>query len=452
MKNKNLTRDMTVGSPFGHMLSFGIPVAVGNLCQNLYSALDTAIVGRAVGTQALAAVGATGSIWSLIMGCVRVVDGFGIAISRSFGSKKEDRTRKYVVMSLYLTLIITALVTTASLLLARPVLEFMKTPADIIDDSVLYISIIFAGIPFTMFYRLTTDILSAFGNSKVPLMATTIGSLFNIAVDLTLVIVFDMGVVGVALGTVLANVICIPLCLRYLMKISFMKFSREDFRWDGKMAKELLALGAPIGCMDIVTAVGMSILQTVVNTMGAAVVAAYVVAHKVIELSYQLTDIVAYSMSTYMSQNLGAGLVKRAKGGIRTAVLMNIVLSAAIAAVLVLFGKPITALFITGGEKAVIDIAYPYIAIVGAMVWSLAMLFIFRAALQSTGNTFIPMFSGLVELIFRLSVVFILPKSWGFYRICFAEVAAWVFAAAMLYIAFKIRIGKIEKNTLSSPA
>lgn len=451
MKDKDLTRDMTLGSPFRHMLSFGIPVAVGNFCQNLYSALDTAIVGRAVGTEALAAVGATGSVWSLVMGCVRVVDGFGIAIARSFGSKRDERTRRYVVMSLYLTLIMALLVTAASLSLAGPVLRCMRTPADIIDSSILYISVIFAGMPFTMICRLTTDILSAFGNSKVPLMATTLGSVFNIAVDFILVIVFDLGVVGAALGTVLANVVCIPLCLHYLMKIPFMKFSKEDFRWDGKMAKELLWLGAPIGCMDIVTAIGMSILQAVVNTMGAAVVAAYVVAHKVIELSYQLTDIVAYSMSTFMSQNLGAGLVKRAKSGIRTAVLMNICLSAVIAGVLLIFGKPITGLFVGSGEESVIAIAYPYIAIVGTMIWSLAMLFIFRAALQSTGNTFIPMFSGLVELIFRLSVVFILPKSWGFYRICFAEAAAWVFAAAMLFVAFRVRISKIEKNNASSP-
>ncbi len=444
MKDKNLTRDMTLGSPFRHMLSFGIPVAVGNICQNLYNALDTAIVGRAVGTGALAAVGAAGSLWSLVMGCARVVDGFGIAVARSFGAKKDAVTRKYVVMSLYLTLIIAALVTALSLLLARPVLEFMGTPADIIDDSVLYISIIFAGMPFTMIYRLTTDILSAFGNSKIPLLATTVGSLFNIAVDLTLVVVFRLGVVGVAVGTVLANVVCIPLCLHYLMKISFMRFTKEDLRFDGKMAGELLWLGAPIGCMDIVTAIGMSILQAVVNSMGSAVVAAYVVAHKVIELSYQLTDVVAYSMSTFMSQNLGAGLVKRAKSGIRTAVLMNVVLSAAIAIVLVFLGKPITALFIGAGEREVISIAYPYVAIVGSMIWSLAMLFIFRAALQSTGNTFIPMFSGLVELIFRLAVVFILPRSWGFYRICFAEVSAWIFAALMLFVAFRLRIRKIE--------
>ena len=201
-----------------------------------------------------------------------------------------------------------------------------------------------------------------------------------------------------------------------------------------------------MACMHFITAAGVAILQFVVNSMGSLIVAAYVVAHRIVEFSYQSVDLTAYSTSVFVGQNAGAGRLDRVKQSVRTAFGLCFGLSAVIAVVLIFFGKPIIALFVGSDSAQVISAAYPYLAVCGSMIWSLGLLFLYRCALQALGNTVVPMFSGLIELALRLAVVFILPQSWGFYRICMAESAAWLFAMLMLLAAYKSRIRVLEKN------
>ena len=447
MFDETKTRDMTEGDPLRHIIGFAVPLIAGNLLQQLYGVVDTAVVGRGVSTQALAAVGASVSLSMLIIDMINgFTNGFAISVTKHFGSKDEDRIKKSVIMSFYLSMLIAVVMSVLSLIFSRPLLQLLGTPSDIIDLSVLYISVIFAGIPTMVFYNMSAGVLRSFGNSTVPLLVVSAASILNILADLLFVLVFRWGVVGVALGTVLANVFCCPVCIFYLKKLPQLKFCREDYRWDMKMAGELLYLGAPMACMHFITAAGVAILQFVVNSMGSLIVAAYVVAHRIVEFSYQSVDLTAYSTSVFVGQNAGAGRLDRVKQSVRTAFGLCFGLSAVIAVVLIFFGKPIIALFVGSDSAQVISAAYPYLAVCGSMIWSLGLLFLYRCALQVLGNTVVPMFSGLIELALRLAVVFILPQSWGFYRICMAESAAWLFAMLMLLAAYKSRIRVLEKN------
>lgn len=369
MFDETKTRDMTVGDPLRHIIGFAVPLIAGNLLQQLYGVVDTAVVGRGVSTQALAAVGASVSLSMLIIDMINgFTNGFAISVTKHFGSKDEDRIKKSVIMSFYLSMLIAVVMSVLSLIFSRPLLQLLGTPSDIIDLSVLYISVIFAGIPTMVFYNMSAGVLRSFGNSTVPLLVVSAASILNILADLLFVLVFRWGVVGVALGTVLANVFCCPVCIFYLKKLPQLKFCREDYRWDMKMAGELLYLGAPMACMHFITAAGVAILQFVVNSMGSLIVAAYVVAHRIVEFSYQSVDLTAYSTSVFVGQNAGAGRLDRVKQSVRTAFGLCFGLSAVIAVVLIFFGKPIIALFVGSDSAQVISAAYPYLAVCGSMI------------------------------------------------------------------------------------
>ncbi len=441
------TKDMTQGSPLKLLISFTLPLLFGNAFQQLYSIVDTAVVGRGVSTEALAAVGATGSINWLVLGFVTgFTHGFAIAVSQAFGSKDEKLTRKTVIMSFYLSAIISVAVSVVSIIFARDILKLMGTPENLIPGGALYISIIFGGSVFMILYNVAAAVLRAFGNSTVPLMIIVFASIFNVVADIVFVVVFRWGIAGVAIATVMANTICVPVCIHYIRKIPVLKFTKEDFRWDSKVAKRLISLGLPVGLMNSVTAIGNVALQFVVNSMGEGIVAAYAVGHKIFGLADHAANVIGMALGTYVGQNIGAGNIPRTKRGVRTAFWLSNAFTAFLAAIMIFFGKNLTALFVGPEEIGVINDAYPYIAITGAMMWVLGLLFVYRSSLQSLGDTIVPMFSGLLELVLRLSIVFLLPASLGFYRVGIAEVSAWFGAAVMLCIGYYVRMAKIQKS------
>lgn len=447
MFGKSMTRDMTQGNPIKLIISFAIPIYCGNMMQQLYNVVDTAIVGRGVGTEALAAVGSTGSITWMIMGFIfGFTHGFSIAVSQSFGRGDNDRTRKTVYMSLLFSFGLAVVVTLLGAFFAKDILRLMDTPEDIIADASLYITIIFAGCVFQIIYNILASVLRAFGNSSVPLMAVIAASIFNVVADILFVMVFKWGVAGAAIATVLSNVICVPICGWYLFKIPFMKYKKGDFSWDGPMAVSLLKLGLPVGIMNSVTAFGMVLVQSVVNSMGSIYVAAYSVARKIMGMLDQALSVLGMSLSTFVGQNVGAGLIKRARKGVKSAILVAMACSAVILLILATLGKFLIGVFIDPSETEVVKNAYPYLLVCGIMMWSLGFLFVFRFSLQALGDTVFPMFSGLLELVSRPIVVFSLPVSMGFYRMSLAEGATWLLTAAMLGIGYYLRLKKIEAD------
>lgn len=441
-----MVKDMTVGNPTKLIFSFSIPMLIGNIFQQFYSMVDTIIVGRYVGVEALAAVGVTGSLNFMIIGFIMgLTTGFSVIVAQYFGLNDESRLRKSVAMSVYLSVIITVIVTTVSMLLSKPLLMFMNTPADILEDANLYISIIFAGIVATIFYNLLSCVLRALGDSKTPLIFLIISSLINVVLDLLFIIKFSMGVSGAAYATVISQAISVILCFIYILKrYPILRLQKIDWKWNQNIIKNLLNLGIPTAFQSSVTAIGVMVIQTAVNRFGSITVAAYTAASKVEQLATQPAFTFGLAIATYTGQNLGAKKIDRIQQGVKKCILISMI-SCIVAGILVIvFGRNLTQLFVSGYQPDVIEISQQYLNIVAVFFWLLGLLFIYRNALQGIGNAKVPLLSGFVELVMRVGVAFTLSNYIGYKGICFASPIAWAGATALLIFAYCKNVAELK--------
>lgn len=445
-----MVKDMTKGEPVRLLLGFAVPLMIANVFQQLYSVVDAVVLGRGVGVQALAAAGSTGSVHFLVFGFITgLTHGYSILIAQRFGAGDSAGVRRAVANSAYLAVVSSAVITALSLLFSRALMTLMQTPADIFEDALLYIRVIFIGIFATVFYNVLASILRALGDGVSPLVVVLISSAVNVGLDVLFVLVFRWGVAGAAWATVLAQLLSGFMCLFVLCRMGCMRFQKGDARPDGEMLVALLRLGVPVGVMNSVTAVGGMILQGVVNGFGSATVAAYTTGAKILTLAEQPGNIIGMALGTYVGQNLGAGRLDRIRSGVRRAIAMSLLINIVLGAALVLFGREIVALFVSGTEQAVIEASYPFLFTVGVMLWILGLLFVYRFSLQSMGDTVIPMFSGALELLLRISVVLVLARVFalGFWSICIAEVSAWAGAAVLLCAAYYLRLARVSKTS-----
>lgn len=441
-----MTNDMTTGSPVKLLLRFAVPILLGNLFQQLYSVVDAMVLGRGIGVDALAAVGSTDSMAFFVLGFITgLTHGYAILVAQHFGAGDHTGIRRTAANAAYLTAMSSVVITLLSLLAARPLLELLDTPADILGDALLYIRIIFAGITASVTYNMLSGILRALGDSVSPLVILMISAVVNVGLDVLFVLGFHWGVAGAAAATVLAQASSALMCFFVLSRLELMRFQPGDWAFDGAMQCQLLRLGVPVGVMNSVTAVGMMLLQNTVNTLGSTAVAAYTAGAKIMNLALQPGDILGIALGTYVGQNFGAGRLDRVKLGVRRAVAMSLGVNITMGVLMAAFGRELTAIFVTGAERAVIETAYPYLAICGAGVWIVGLLFLYRFALQSLGDTVVPMLSGGVELGMRMATVLVLSRCFhlGFYAVSFAEVAAWIGAAALLIVGFYVRMGRL---------
>lgn len=443
-----MIKDMTIGNPTKLILSFAIPMLIGNIFQQLYNMVDTMIVGRFVGVDALAGVGSTGSMNFLILGfMIGIASGFSIVISQYFGAGDETKLRKSVAMSVYLSVGITIVVTVLSLILARPLLELMKTPSDIIEHAYTYISIIFAGIVVTLFFNLLSAILRALGDSKTPLFFLIIASIVNIVLDLVFILNFKMGVAGAAYATLIAQGVSCLLCFFYIKKkCTLLKMKKEDWALDIPLCKQLLGLGIPNAFQCSVTAIGVMVLQSAINGFGSTVVAAYTAASKVEQMAMQPSMTIGMAMGTYAAQNLGAGKFDRIRLGIRKSIMISFIICISGGILVSLFGGPLTTLFVSGEQQAVIQASKQYLYTVSIFFFVLGLLFIYRSTLQGLGNAIIPFWSGVVELVIRVGVALILSRMIGYAGICLAGPLAWTGAAILLAWSYYRTIHRLEKQ------
>ncbi|MBD5155328.1 MAG: MATE family efflux transporter [Oscillibacter sp.] len=444
-----MVSDMTTGSPVKHLIRFAVPILLGNLFQQFYSVVDAMVLGRGVGVDALAAVGSTDAINSLVLGfIVGLTHGYSILIAQRFGAGDYPGIRRTAANAAYLTLGSSVLITLISLMGSRSLLGLLNTPENILENALLYIRIIFAGLTATVFYNMLSGILRALGDSVSPLVILVASSVVNVGLDVLFVVVFRWGVAGAAAATVLSQTVSALMCFFVLRRIALMKFQPEDWAVDGPLIGQLLRLGVPVGLMHSVTAMGMMLLQSTVNGLGSIAVAAYTTGSKIMILAIQPGDILGLALGTYVGQNLGAGRLDRVRLGVRRAVAMSLGINITMGMILAAFGRELTAVFVSGAEQAVIEAAYPYFVITGAGVWIVGLLFLYRTSLQSLGDTVVPMISGGVELGMRVGTVLVLSRCFhlGFYAVCFAEVAAWTGAAVLLIVGFYVRLGRLSRK------
>lgn len=442
-----MVRDMTAGSPMKHIVGFAVPIFLGNLFQQLYSVADAMVLGRAVGVDALAAAGSTQALYFLVLGFITgLTHGYAILIAQRFGAGDYAGVRRTAANAAGLAAAASLLVTALSLLGSRALLEVMRTPGDIFEDALLYIRVIFAGTAAAVCYNMLSGILRALGDSVSPLVILVVSSVVNVGLDVLFVVRFQWGVAGAAWATVLAQALSGLMCLAVLCRLELMRFRREDWRADKDVILSLLRLGVPVGIMNSITAMGTMLLQGVVNGLGSVTVAAYTAGSRLMNLALQPGDILGIALGTYVGQNLGAGRLDRIRTGVRQSVFLSLAINAAMGLVLAFFGRELTAVFVSGTEEEVIETAYPYFVITGAGVWIVGLLFLYRFALQSLGDTVIPMISGGVELGMRVGAVLILARCFdmGFYAVCWAEVAAWLGAGALLAAGYYRRMAKLR--------
>lgn len=433
-----MTIDMTSGKPLRLLSLFTIPILLGNIFQQFYNMVDAIIVGRFLGEDALAAVGSTGSIMFLVLGfALGISQGFGVMISHAFGAKDEERLKHYVAVSLMLGLIISILITVLTVACSRQLLLFMKTPENILEMANSYISIIYAGTITTMFFNISASIMRGIGDSRTPLYFLILSSAVNVILDLLFISTLGMGPEGAAYATVIAQGLSAVLCFTYMFrKLDILKIGRKDFYFDPNSIKSMLRIGIPMAVNYSVTAIGVMILQAAVNVFGSSVVAAYTAASKVEQLATQTMPALGTTMATYCGQNLGAGKYRRIFDGMKKGFIIAILISGFAALISVVFGKYIICWFLADPTEHVLSYAIRYLNTVSCFYIPLALIYLYRNALQGLNQSLIPMLGGLLETVFRIGVVIFTLDIYGFSTVCMASPAAWLGAGIPLMITY----------------
>lgn len=433
-----MEKDMTKGSPMKLILGFAVPLLFGLIFQQFYSMVDAVIVGHYLGVNALASVGATGSVNFLIIGfCMGVCSGFGIPIAQEFGAKHEEALRRYVANSVWLSIIFSAGVTVTVSLLCRQILRLMRTPENIIDGSYSYIIVIFLGIPVVFLYNMTAAILRSLGDSRTPVVFLVMAALLNIVLDYVCIVVISMGVAGAAVATVISQAIAGLSCLIYMRKkFSILTFTPEERKWNRNYAGKLCSMGIPMGLQYSITAIGSVILQSAVNSIDSNAVAAVTAGGKVSMLLVCPFDAMGSTMATYGGQNVGAGNLERVDRGLKSCTLLGFLYSLIALGGVHLFGKHLLMLFLDAGETQIIANAFSFLQMNALFYFPLALVNIVRFLIQGMGFSKLAVFAGAFEMLARALAGFLLVPYFGFSAVRFANPLAWIFADIFLIPAF----------------
>ena len=431
-----MTRDLTEGRPLKLIISFALPLLFGVLFQQLYSFVDTAIVGRYLGAERLAAVGATGSVNFLILGmCLGLCSGFSIPIAQAFGAKDEPEIRCCVWHAVVLSGVMSVVFAILSAAFCKPLLRLMNTPEEILDHSALYIGIIFAGIPCCVLYNMASGILRALGDSRTPVLFLVVASLVNIVLDLFLIILCGLDVAGAAIATVISQLLSGAGCVAVMIRrFPVLHLTREDRHFDPVKAKKMLGIGFPMGLQFSITAIGSVLIQWSVNGLGVHAVAAVSGATKIGAFFTCVFDALASTMATYAGQNMGARKLNRIHQGLRCASVLGTVYCVLAFGVIALFSGNLLSLFIdTAAAPEVTAMGIRYLTVNAAFYIPLLFVNIVRLSIQGMGYTRVAMLAGLLEMIARTAVALFAVPAAGFTAACFASPAAWVLADLFLF-------------------
>ncbi len=443
-----MTKDLTNGNPTRLVLGFSLPLLLGFLFQQFYNLVDTVIVGKVLGPDSLAAVGATGSVNFLVIGfCMGVCTGFSIPVSHKFGAGDQVGLRKYVANCVWLGIAFAIGMTLLTTFLCRNILIWMKTPGDIIDGSYEYIFVIFAGIPTVFLYNLCSGIIRSLGDSKTPVYFLLLSSFLNIGLDLLLMITFQMGVQGAALATVISQGVSGVLCLLYMIKkFDILRIRRNEWRMDGHMMSVLCGMGVPMGLQYSITAIGGVILQTATNGLGTEAVAAVTCASRVSGFLACPFDALGSTMATWAGQNVGAGKLERVKTGLRSASLIGSAYALMALVAVLLFGDKMGMLFLDAEEFAILSNVKLCLIWNAAFYVPLCLVNTIRFCIQGMGFPTFAILAGVFEMVARGGAGVLLVPILGFTGVCMGGPLAWILADSFLIPAFFHSYGVLKKH------
>jgi len=431
---------MTVGNPTKHILRFALPLVLANLGQQLYMIADAAIVGRGVGVKALAAVGATDwSYWMILWTVTGLTQGFSTFISRSFGEGNYKQMNRIIATSTQLCAIIGAALTLIGLLGAKPLLLLLHTPQDILPSATTYLLTMIAGTLIVAAYNMAGSILRALGDGKSPLIGMVIAALLNISLDCIFVFVFQWGIFGAALASVLSQAISFLYCLYCLRKVDCICLDKDAWKFDLPLIKNLIHFGIPVALRFIIVALGGIILQSSVNVQGSVFIAGYTATNKL----YGLLECGALSVGTacctFFSQNYGAGKHLRVRKGVVTSVKIVSIMAVVVASATLLARQWLIRLFLdvneAGGPEA-LQIAVHYLTIITICMIILFLLHVFSNVLQALGISIWSMYSGVAELAGRVFMAKVAIRWLGTDALFVSEPVSWLGATLLLIIPY----------------
>ena len=435
---KNLTYDMTAGSPMKLLTAFSLPMLIGNLFQQFYNLVDLMIVGKFVDSNALGAVGATGSLNFLFVSLsFGLGAGVGIIVSQYFGAKDAENVRRTIANSIYVLFLGAAVMSVIGFFFARTVLVFLNTPPEILDDAVRYLKVTSLGITAVAAYNGVSAMLRALGDSKTPLYFLVFSSVVNIGLDLLFVIVFKWGVFGVALGTIISQVLAAAGCILYAYaKTEYFKIPRSYFKPNGAIIKKTFKIGIPVAFQNSLIAISCIALQSVVNGFGKEVVSAYAAANRFEQLVQQPFNSLGIATSTYSGQNMGANKIDRVKRGYLSGVLIVLGYSLIMLPVNRFGGSFIMSLFVN--EQSVIEIGAHLLRITSCFYFALGMIYVTRGLLNGAGDTTYSMINGMVEVSGRVGLAkpLTLIPALGVWGLGFTNGLTWLITAVISVIRY----------------
>ena len=440
MANKNVT-DMTVGNPTRHILKFTLPLLIGNLFQQLYNMVDSIVVGRYVSAHALAAVGACGSLnflfFSLSSG---LAVGIGVIASQYFGAGDEKQLKKTIANAIYVLAASALVVTLVGLIFADPILRLLQTPEEYIADSISYFRVTCIGIIGVAFYNGVAALLRSVGDSKTPLYFLILSSIINVTLDLTFVLAFGMGVVGVGLATIIAQAISAIVSMIYAYhKVSYFRLGKNDLRPDFSMIRDSFKLGSPVAIQNSMIAVSCIALQAVVNGFGPDVASAYTITNRIEQLVQQPYGSLGMALTSYSGQNIGAKKQERVIEGFRKATLIVLCFSIFMLPLFFFLGRYICGIFVKEEAEAVITLGARALRITSPFYFALGMIYVPRAVLNGCGDTGFALINGMTEVVCRIVFANVLTRIpvLGFWGIWITTGLTWGFTAIVCVVRYR---------------
>lgn len=452
-----MAKNMTEGSPMKLILGFSVPMLFGMLFQQFYNLVDTMIVGKTLGVDALAGVGATGSINFMIIGfCMGVCGGFAIPVAQQFGAQKYEQLRRYVYNGYLLSAVFAIVLTVLSVVFCSDILKLMRTPESIFTYSYQYIVLIFAGIPTVFLYNMVSGIIRSLGDSKTPVIFLLISAVLNIVLDFALIQGLHIGVAGAALATDISQLVSGIGCLIYMnRKYEVLRLFKQDRKVGKRYMVNLCMNGIPMGLQYSITAIGSVILQAAVNTLGAAYVAAMTAGSKIFTFTCCPFDALGSTMATYGGQNVGAGKLDRLGKGIRAAGVIGAVYSIVSLILLYFYSDYIALLFVDAGETWIISLTHQFIVYCAVFYIPLTFVNVIRFCIQGMGFSVFAILAGVFEMAARTFVALVLIPLMGYDGACLANPFAWIAADIFLIPAFiycrkKLEVQKRKSRTALS--
>lgn len=435
---------MTQGNPLRIIISFALPIMLSSVIQQFYNVADTYIVGKYISDNALAAIGSVGPMSSLLIGlAMGVTNGFAIPVAQAFGAKNREKTNHYAGNAISLTLIISLVMTVFAVILIKPILKLMGTPKNIFDDAFSYVSITYLGIIVLTSYNVLANILRALGDSKAPLKFLSVCAVVNVFLNYFTIVHLNMGVAGAAISTVLAQLASCIMCIIYIRnRGDILNLTVQDFKLKKTTTVLMLKMGIPMSLQFSITAIGSIVLQSTINTYGSNYVAGWAVANKPELLANIPLSAIGVACATYCGQNFGAGRMDRVRQGVRNAIILSGSLSIVMSTILYFFGDNIARLFLDEENAEAIGASKTYLQTIAVFYFALAILFVFRNALQGIGKSYVSMMAGVAEFFGRIIAALILSKFFGFAGVCLASPFAWILADVPLVVIYLNKVVK----------